>query len=103
MEKSLTVWIKTNCGKFFKRWKYQLTLFLRNLYAVQEATIGTRHSPTDWFKIGKGVQQGLYCHSAYLTYRQSTDCEMPGWMNDKLELRFLREIPTISDIEMITL
>ena len=22
----LTVWITTNCGKFFKRWKYQTTL-----------------------------------------------------------------------------
>ena len=24
--KPLTVWITTNCGKFFKRWKYQTTL-----------------------------------------------------------------------------
>ena len=23
--KSLTVWITTNCGKFFKRWEYQAT------------------------------------------------------------------------------
>ena len=23
---SLTVWITRNCGKFFKRWKYQTTL-----------------------------------------------------------------------------
>ena len=22
----------------------------------------------------------VYCHSAYLTYMQSTSCEMPGWM-----------------------
>src|SRR5574340_883966 len=26
MPKSLTVWITTNCGKFFKRWEYQTTL-----------------------------------------------------------------------------
>ena len=26
MLKSLTVWIRTNCGKFFKRWEYQITL-----------------------------------------------------------------------------
>ena len=25
MSKPLTVWIKTNCGKFFKRWEYQTT------------------------------------------------------------------------------
>ena len=24
--KALTVWITTNCGKFFKRWEYQTTL-----------------------------------------------------------------------------
>ena len=35
-----------------------LTCLLRNLYAGQEATARTRHGTTDWFKIGKGVQQG---------------------------------------------
>ena len=25
MPKPLTVWITTNCGKFFKRWDYQTT------------------------------------------------------------------------------
>ena len=33
------------------------TYLLRNLYAGQEATVGTRHGTTDWFKIGKGVHQ----------------------------------------------
>ena len=27
MPKPLTVWITINCGKFFKRWEYQTTLF----------------------------------------------------------------------------
>ena len=35
-----------------------LTCLLRNLYADQEATVRTRHGPTDWFQIGKGVRQG---------------------------------------------
>ena len=34
------------------------TCLLRNLYAQQEATVRTRHGTIDWFKIGKGVQQG---------------------------------------------
>ena len=55
----LTVWITTNCGKFFKRWKPDhLTYFLRNLYEGQEATVRTRHTTMDWFQIGKGVCQG---------------------------------------------
>ena len=31
---------------------------LRNLYAVQEATVRTGHGTTDWFQIGKGIHQG---------------------------------------------
>jgi len=55
--KTLTMWITTNCGKFWKRWEH-LTSFLRNLYAGQEATFRTGHGKTDWFQIGKGVHQG---------------------------------------------
>ena len=36
----------------------QLTCYLRNLYADQEATVRTGHGTTDWFQIGKGVYQG---------------------------------------------
>ena len=36
----------------------QLTCFLRNLHANQEATVRTGHGTTDWFQIGKGVHQG---------------------------------------------
>ena len=35
-----------------------LTYLLRNLYPGQEETVTTRHGPTDWFQIGKGVHQG---------------------------------------------
>ena len=35
----------------------------------------------NWFKIGKGGLQAIYCQTAYLTYMQSTSCEMSGWMN----------------------
>jgi len=59
MPKPLTVWITTNCGKFFKRWGIpdHLTCLLRDVYAGQEATIRTGHGKTDWFQIGKGVCQ----------------------------------------------
>ena len=35
-----------------------LTCLLRNLYAGQEATVGSGHGTIDWFQIGKGVHQG---------------------------------------------
>ena len=39
-----------------------------------------------------------YCHSAYLTYIQSTSCEMLGWMKHKLESRWQGEMSTTSDM-----
>jgi len=38
-------------------------------------------------KLGKEYIKAIYHHSAYLTYIQSTSCEMPGWMKQKLESR----------------
>ena len=43
----------------------------------------------------------MYCHPVYLTYMQSTSCEMLGWMKHKLESRFLGEITITSDMQMI--
>ena len=42
-----------------------------------------------------------YYHSAYLTSMQSTSCEVPGWMNHKLESVLLGKISIISDMQMI--
>ena len=43
-------------------------------------------------KLGKEYIKAVYCYPAYLTYMQSTSWEMLGWMNYKLESRFLGEI-----------
>ena len=56
----------SDCVDHNKWWKIlkemgrpdHLTCLLRNLYAVQEATVRTGHGTTDWFQIGKGVRQG---------------------------------------------
>ena len=42
-------------------------------------------------KSGKEYVKAVYCHPAYLTYMQSTLCEMPGCMKHKLESRLLGE------------
>ena len=43
-------------------------------------------------KLGKEYIKAVCCHSASLTYMQSTSCERPGWMKNKLESRLLGEI-----------
>ena len=52
-------------------------------------------------KSGKEYVKAVYCHPAYLTYMQSTLCEMPGWMKHKLESRLQGEISITSDMQMI--
>ena len=63
------------------------TCLLRNMYAGQEAIFRTGHRKMDWFQIGKEYIKAIYCHPAYLTYMQSTSCEMLGWKKHKLESR----------------
>ena len=57
-----------NCVDHNKLWKIlkergitdNLTCLLRNLHAVQEAIVRTRHGTMDWLKIGKRVQQSIF-------------------------------------------
>ena len=80
-----------------------LSPLLRNLYAGREATVRTGHGTTDWLKLGKEYVKAVYCHPAYLTYMQSTSCEIPGLMKHKLESRFGEisgEISITSDMQM---
>ena len=54
-------------------------------------------------KFGKEYIKAVYCHPANLTSMQSTSLEILGWMNYQLESRFLGEISTNSDMQMIPL
>ena len=51
-------------------------------------------------KSGKKYVKAVYCHLAYLTYMQSTSCEMPDWMKHKLGSRLMGEISITSDMQM---
>ena len=51
-------------------------------------------------KLGKEYIKAIYCHLAYLTYMQSTSCEMLDWMKHRLESRLVGEISITSDMQM---
>ena len=75
-----------DCVDHNKLWKIlkevgipdHLSCFLRNLYASQKATVRAGHGTTDWFQIGEGIHQGCILSTCFLTYMQSTSCEIPG-------------------------
>ena len=79
-----------------------LTCLLRNLYVGQEMTVRTGYRTTNWFQIRKGTEyvRAVFCHSAYLTYMQSTSWEILDWMKHKLESRLPGEISMTSDMQM---
>ena len=51
-------------------------------------------------KLKKEYGKAVYCHPAYLTYMQSTSCEMPGWMKHKLESRLQGDISITLGMQM---
>ena len=78
-----------------------LTCLLRNLYADQEKQLELDMEQPTGSKSGKEYIKAVYCHPAYLTYKQSTSCEMPSWMKHKLKSILPGEISITSDMQMI--
>ena len=74
-----------DCVDHNKLWKIlekkgipgHLSWLLSNLYAGQEGTEPGMEQQTG-SKLEKEYIKAVYCHSAYLTYMQSTTCEMLG-------------------------
>ena len=102
MPKPLTVWITTNCGKFFKRWEYQTTLpaSWETCMQVKKQQLEPDMEQQTGSKLVKEYVKAVYCHPAYLTSMQSTSCEMLGWMKHKLESRMPGEISVTSDMQI---
>ena len=74
--KPLTVWITTNCGKFFKRWEYQTTIPASWEIYMQVKKQQLESDIERWTgsKLGKVYIKAVYCHPVYLIYMQNTSC-----------------------------
>ena len=78
MPKPLTVWITTNCRKFWKWWEYQTTWLAswKICMQVKKQQLEPDMEQQTGSKSGKEYVKAVYCHSAYLTYMHSISCEM---------------------------
>ena len=74
MLKLLTVWSTTNCGKFLKRWEYQIALPVswETCKQVKKQQLDLDMERLTGSKLGKEYDKVVYCLPAYLTYIQST-------------------------------
>ena len=81
--KPLTMWITTNCGKFFKRWEYQTSLSTswETCMQVKNQQLEPDLEQRTCSKSGKEYVKAVYCRPAYLTYMQSTSYKIcwAGW------------------------
>ena len=67
MLKPLTLWITTNCGKFFKRWKYQITrpVSWELCMQVKKQQLQLDMEQQTGTKLVKEYVKAVYCHPAY--------------------------------------
>ena len=102
MPKPLTMWITTNCRKFFKRWEYQITwpASWEICMQVRKQLLELGMEQETGSKSGKEYVKAVYCHPAYLTYMQRTSYEISGWMKHKLGSSLPGEISITSDMQM---
>ena len=100
--KPLTVWITTNCGKFFKRWEYQTTwpASWEICMQVKKQQLELDMEQHTGSKQEKEYVKAVYWHPAYLTYMQSSSSEKLDWMKHKLESGLPGEISITSDMQM---
>ena len=81
------VWITKYCGKFLKRWEHQTTLPASWEICMQVKKQQLEHDIKRWTgsKLENEYIKTVYYNPAYLTFMQSTSCEMLGCMKHKLE------------------
>ena len=98
MPKTLTVWITKSCEKLLKEMETpdHLNTSHETGMQIKKQQLELNMKQCTDSKLGKEYGKAVYCHLAYLTYMQSTLCEMPGWMKHKLESRLPGEISVTS-------
>ena len=89
--------------KFLKGWEYQTTLSVswETCVRVKNKQLESYMEQLTGSKLGKEYNKAVYCQLAYLRSMQNITCEMPSWMNHKLESRLPKEIATASDKQII--
>ena len=88
--------------KIWKRWEYQTTwpASWEICMQVKNQQLEPDMEQQTGSNFVKENIKAVYCHPAYLSYMQSTSCEILGWMKHKLELRLLGEMSITSDMQM---
>jgi len=80
--KPLTVWITTNCGKFWKRWEYQTTLPASCEICMQVKKQQLEPYMEQWTgsKLGRGYIKAVYGYPAHVNSMRSVCVLSSIWL-----------------------
>ena len=104
MLKPLTVWITKNCGKFFKRWKYQTTFPASWETCMQVKKQELEPDMEQWTssKLGKEYVKAVYCLPCLFNLYAENIMRNASLMKHNLESKSPGEILTTSDDTTLT-
>ena len=97
MLKPLTMWITTNCGKFLKELGVP-----DHLYVSQKA-VEPGCGTTDWFTIGKGVQQSCILSPCLFKLYAEYITQNPGLGEAQAGIKITGRLSITSDMQMTPL
>ena len=101
MPRPLTVWITTNCGKFLKKWEYQITWPASWEICMQvKKQVRTGNGTTDWFQIEKGVCQGYVLSPCLFNLYAEYIMRNAGLDEAQAGIKISRRISITSDMQM---
>ena len=90
-----------DCVDHNKLWKILKEMGIPDSMKVKKQQLEPDMEQWTGSKLRKESVKAVYCHLVYLTYMQSTSCEMPVWMKHKLDSRLPGKILITSDMQMI--
>ena len=92
MPKSLTVWITTNYGKFWKRWEYQATwpTFWETCMQVKKQQLEPVMKQQTGSKLGMEYVKAVYCHlfNLYAEYIMQNARLDEAWAEIRLQEKY---------------
>ena len=102
MLKPLTVWIKTNCWKFLKRWEYQTTwpASCKTYRQVKKQQLILNMEKKNWFQIGKRAHQGCTLSPCLFNFYVKYIMRNASLYETQAGIRLLRDISITSDRQM---
>ena len=76
------------------------TCLLKKPYAPQKEQLEMNMEQQTGSNLGKEYVKAIYCHPSYLTFMQSTSCEMQGLDEAQAGIKIARRNIKTSDIQM---